>query len=189
MRLSEFEIDAIRQTATQTFGPEVSVCLFGSRVDDSKRGGDIDLLIIAESDQKRLDILRSETDFLVAVKNMIGEQKIDLVVATTESLTSDPFLLTLSTRIPLTGTHAIKITPELVETSHLFLKADGNKLNTAQLGDYLIYSDGRVVALVDVSKLSEPGDSCTAVLTQTPNQADHFKALVLAEFRKTGLLQ
>ncbi|MEY3901335.1 MAG: hypothetical protein RL189_641 [Pseudomonadota bacterium] len=185
MRLSEFAIDAIRKTAAQTFGPEVSVWLFGSRVDDSKRGGDIDLLIITESDQKRLDILRSETDFLVALKSMIGEQKIDLVVATPESLTSDPFLLTLSTRIPLTGTHAIKITPELVETSHLFLKADGKKLNTAQLGDYLIYSDGRVVALVEVSKLSEPGDANIAVLTRTPDQADHFKALVLAELSKT----
>jgi predicted nucleotidyltransferase len=185
MRLSDFEIDAIRKTVSQTFGPAVSVWLFGSRVDDSKRGGDLDLLIVAESDQIRIDVLKKETDFLVALKQLIGEQKIDLIAATPESLASDPFLLSLSARIPLMGTHAIKITPELIETSHLFLKTHNINRNAAPLNDYLIYSDGRVVALVEIAKTTVAGDASTAVITQSPEQADDFKSLVLAVLRKT----
>ena len=48
MRLSPEQIAQIRQSAAESFGPEARVWLFGSRVDDSKRGGDVDLLV--ESD-------------------------------------------------------------------------------------------------------------------------------------------
>ena len=37
---------AIRTTVAETFGEEANIWLFGSRVDDNKRGGDIDLLIL-----------------------------------------------------------------------------------------------------------------------------------------------
>lgn len=43
MRLTSEEIDAIRQAAAEAFGASVVVRLFGSRVDDARRGGDIDL--------------------------------------------------------------------------------------------------------------------------------------------------
>ncbi len=49
MRLSAEQVSVIRQTVVEIFGPEVQVLLFGSRVDDSKKGGDVDLLV--ESDQ------------------------------------------------------------------------------------------------------------------------------------------
>lgn len=42
MRLSDFEIDAIKQTARDVFGPEVEAFLFGSRLHDDKKGGEID---------------------------------------------------------------------------------------------------------------------------------------------------
>ncbi|WP_248883953.1 nucleotidyltransferase domain-containing protein [Acidithiobacillus acidisediminis] len=45
MRLSAEQVSIIRQTVAEIFGPEVQVSLFGSRVDDSKKGGDVDLLI------------------------------------------------------------------------------------------------------------------------------------------------
>jgi hypothetical protein len=45
MRLSTDQIQAIYQAATTAFGQGTSVWLFGSRVDDAKRGGDIDLLV------------------------------------------------------------------------------------------------------------------------------------------------
>lgn len=45
MRLSEFEIQAIQQSAHDVFGVDVAVALFGSRVDDVQKGGDIDLYI------------------------------------------------------------------------------------------------------------------------------------------------
>jgi len=184
MRLTDFEIDAIRSAAVQTFGSAVSVWLFGSRVDDSKRGGDIDLLIIAESDQTRLAILKRETDFLVALKQLIGEQKIDLVVATSGSLVSDPFLRTLASRVPLTGTHAIKITFELIETCRGFLKTHSLARDASLLDNYLIYSDGRAVAFVEVGQTNDAGASVTAVLTQLADQAEHFKSLVFSELSK-----
>ena len=50
MRLSASQIETIRDAAQQNFGAEASVWLFGSRVDDTKRGGDVDLYV--ESPQK-----------------------------------------------------------------------------------------------------------------------------------------
>jgi predicted nucleotidyltransferase len=48
MRSSPEQIAQIRQSAAENFGLEARVWLFGSRVDDSKLGGDVDLLV--ESD-------------------------------------------------------------------------------------------------------------------------------------------
>lgn len=45
MRLSEHQQQQIKQTATKLFGHPVEVILFGSRVDDDQRGGDIDIMI------------------------------------------------------------------------------------------------------------------------------------------------
>jgi uncharacterized protein len=49
MRLTTFEITAINQNAKNIFGDAAKVYLFGSRVDDSKKGGDIDLYVISEN--------------------------------------------------------------------------------------------------------------------------------------------
>jgi uncharacterized protein len=43
MRLNTAEISAIKSAAQQAFGADVVVRLFGSRVHDHRRGGDIDL--------------------------------------------------------------------------------------------------------------------------------------------------
>ena len=45
MRLSSTQISAIRTSATQLAGDAARVWLFGSRVRDDARGGDIDLLL------------------------------------------------------------------------------------------------------------------------------------------------
>jgi predicted nucleotidyltransferase len=60
------------------------VYLFGSRVDDTKKGGDIDLLILSDrltSDDKRTIKMK--------LYELLGEQKIDLVIAADDS---DPFV-------------------------------------------------------------------------------------------------
>ncbi|NOT13867.1 MAG: nucleotidyltransferase domain-containing protein [Methylococcaceae bacterium] len=77
MRLTEFEINAIKQSAYETFGPKVEVFLFGSRVDDEKKGGDIDLYVIAQTGND----LSHKIKFLLALEQKIGEQKIDVVLA------------------------------------------------------------------------------------------------------------
>ena len=49
MRLSAAETEVIVHCVRQPFGPDARVVLFGSRLDDSARGGDVDLLIESEA--------------------------------------------------------------------------------------------------------------------------------------------
>ena len=51
--------------------------MFGSRVDDSKRGGDIDLYIVPKIKD---DLKSKKIKFLVKLYEYIGEQKIDVVI-------------------------------------------------------------------------------------------------------------
>ena len=79
MRLNEQQRSAIHSTVAEAFGAGASVWLFGSRVDDSKRGGDIDLLI--ETDQVDVNaITRAEITFLTKLQMKLGEQKIDVLL-------------------------------------------------------------------------------------------------------------
>jgi hypothetical protein len=45
MRLSQSQLATITQTTTAVVGPLARVSIFGSRLDDSRVGGDVDLLI------------------------------------------------------------------------------------------------------------------------------------------------
>jgi len=77
MRLSQYEIELINLTARKCFGMETKVFLFGSRVDDSLRGGDIDLFI--HNDKSSQLNLETKVCFLAEIKTKIGDQKIDVV--------------------------------------------------------------------------------------------------------------
>jgi len=77
MRLTAFEVNAIKQSAEEVFGSKAEVMLFGSRVDDTKKGGDIDLYIKAQTGND----LAHKIKFLVSLEQKIGEQKIDVILA------------------------------------------------------------------------------------------------------------
>jgi uncharacterized protein len=81
MRLTDFEINVIKQSASEIFGSDVQVYLFGSRVDDTKKGGDIDLYIKTKVGND----LRHKIKFLVLLEQELGEQKIDIVFAEDQS--------------------------------------------------------------------------------------------------------
>ena len=74
--MSKREIEAILQVAEDIYGTDVKVYLFGSRVDDSRRGGDIDLLVRTTSAKKGiLERVRMAS----RIKSLIGDQKIDII--------------------------------------------------------------------------------------------------------------
>ena len=77
MRLTSHEIKAIKIIANKIFGQQTTVSLFGSRVDDMKKGGDIDLLI--ECLNKNKYTIENKVRFLAELKQEIGDQKIDVV--------------------------------------------------------------------------------------------------------------
>jgi len=75
MRLTPHQHQTIKKHFLEIF-QEGEIFLFGSRVADTKRGGDIDLYLVVP-DLKGLAIKRVE--FLVALKRDIREQKVDVV--------------------------------------------------------------------------------------------------------------
>jgi predicted nucleotidyltransferase len=78
VRLTSREIAAIKELSKESFGARAVVYLFGSRVDDGKRGGDIDLYIETdEGDGAR--IVEAKYDFLAKLKRRIGDQRVDVV--------------------------------------------------------------------------------------------------------------
>jgi len=79
VRLTPSQVETIRDTARRCFGQDADVWLFGSRVDDTRRGGDIDLYIETDLDTPEAS-WDAERRFLGALYLALGEQKIDVVV-------------------------------------------------------------------------------------------------------------
>lgn len=79
MRLSEHERTLIRAATERRFGPAARVLLFGSRVDDLRRGGDIDLLV--ELPQAVDDPLAGSVALEVDLMRELGERRIDVLLA------------------------------------------------------------------------------------------------------------
>jgi len=75
MRLSKYYIDSIKTTFESIFN-EGTIYLFGSRVDDTKKGGDIDLFIEVED---KSDLFEKKIKFLSKLKRKIENQKIDVI--------------------------------------------------------------------------------------------------------------
>jgi hypothetical protein len=78
MRLDQDQILIICQSFRKYFGKEDHLWLFGSRVDDAKKGGDIDLYV--ETTYSPSDAVSAKLDFLVDVKMGLGDQKIDVIL-------------------------------------------------------------------------------------------------------------
>ncbi len=78
MRISDQQKKAILESVATELGNEAKVFLFGSRIDDTKRGGDIDLFVEAPSPID--NGVRKKLRILSQIQRQIGEQKIDLVI-------------------------------------------------------------------------------------------------------------
>ena len=78
MRLSKKQIETIKSGAAEVFGEAAQVFLFGSRVNDTQRGGDIDLYVeLPEMTEEHKRALESR--FWIRLQRTLGEQKIDVV--------------------------------------------------------------------------------------------------------------
>lgn len=76
MRLQAKEIQTIIRAAKEIYGEGVKVYLFGSRLDDTKRGGDIDLLVRTTEGEKGV---LARIRLVSRLKEYLGDQKIDVI--------------------------------------------------------------------------------------------------------------
>ena len=78
MRLTTQQKTIIKRVALELCSADASVFLFGSRLDDNKKGGDIDLLIQIEHEVTNPALLAAQIQ--AKVMRQIGEQKIDVLL-------------------------------------------------------------------------------------------------------------
>jgi predicted nucleotidyltransferase len=78
MRLTAEQIRSIKQVAHGVLGDDARVVLFGSRTDDNRRGGDIDLLF---QTPRQLPSRVAALDALyVGLIRQLGDRKIDVLL-------------------------------------------------------------------------------------------------------------
>ena len=83
MRLTDEQVQIIRQVARQQLGDTVEVTLFGSRVFDDKKGGDIDLFF--ETEQVLANKANAICQLYAALIMKLGDRKIDVVIKDADS--------------------------------------------------------------------------------------------------------
>lgn len=78
MRLTDIQRSIIKAAVTRIVGADRKVWLFGSRVDDAKRGGDIDLLVETQC------VMPSRASVLCRLEGALvmglGDRKIDVLL-------------------------------------------------------------------------------------------------------------
>lgn len=77
MRLTKQQIHCLIDATHSCFGDNADIWLFGSRVDDTKKGGDIDLYI--ETDLEKNTIV-AKLEMRRLIWPIFGEQKIDILI-------------------------------------------------------------------------------------------------------------
>ncbi|HEY8272885.1 MAG TPA: nucleotidyltransferase domain-containing protein [Pseudobdellovibrionaceae bacterium] len=82
--------------------------LFGSRADDKKKGGDIDLLLLVPASEKET-VVELKNKIRIKIFETLSEQRIDITVAIEQECASDEFLRSiLRGAIPLSGRGSFK---------------------------------------------------------------------------------
>lgn len=78
MRLEQSAIETITNTVKSMIGENVAIWLFGSRVDDRLKGGDIDLLI--EVDHKLENRVAVVCQVNAKIQMALGAQRLDILI-------------------------------------------------------------------------------------------------------------
>jgi predicted nucleotidyltransferase len=87
LRVSKSEIEIIKTSILKTL-PNSKIYLFGSRVDDNKRGGDIDIFVEADRDSS----LKERIDILTDIEVNGVERKVDLIIKSPNSKEQNIFI-------------------------------------------------------------------------------------------------
>lgn len=98
MRLKQRDIDALNKAAHDVFGVDARVRLYGSRVDDTLKGGDIDIIIETGPLDSEWTLKGRYLDRLF---EMIDEQRVDVVFAPRGQEPSAFVRMVLPTSVPL----------------------------------------------------------------------------------------
>ena len=85
MRLSKEEVLLIKNVI-KTKDPQARIFLYGSRIDDSLKGGDIDIFIISETMG-----FSDKIDILIDLEEKLGERRIDLTIHSSKSIKENTF--------------------------------------------------------------------------------------------------
>lgn len=95
MRITPNEVSKIKNILMEfQLLPSCKVFLFGSRLYDHKKGGDIDLILLCpESSYK--SILDLKFRIKSVLEFALDEQRVDLTITTESILNTDPFLLSV----------------------------------------------------------------------------------------------
>ena len=99
MRLTAHAREVIRNTTREVFGADAQVKLFGSRVDDAQRGGDIDLLI--ELPRHQPDAHKKSLTLAARLQMRLGDQRIDVVVLDPETPVQPIHREAVATGVPI----------------------------------------------------------------------------------------
>ena len=93
MRLTSQEQSAIASAAHATLLPGTRVSLFGSRVHDAARGGDIGLLLETPLPMPAAEVVARRHAFVARLYRLIGERRSDVVVAGPATHKDDPVVV------------------------------------------------------------------------------------------------
>jgi len=78
MRLTSYQQAQLKAITREVCGDEAQLFVFGSRLDDNKKGGDIDLLIKLNQDVTNPAWIVAKVQAKAMIK--LGEQKIDVLI-------------------------------------------------------------------------------------------------------------
>ncbi len=79
MRLTDSQIDAIRRLAREVAGDRARVRVFGSRLDDAARGGDLDLMLELPEPVENPAILAARMS--ARVSRVLAGRKVDVILS------------------------------------------------------------------------------------------------------------
>ncbi len=97
MRIKDEDLRVIQETVHHLVSPltqKYSLYLFGSRVFDHLKGGDIDLLLLIP-EKDFLKVFDVKFKILASIKMKIGDQKIDFVIKNFEESKTCPFVVSV----------------------------------------------------------------------------------------------